>query len=84
MDPVFWEELKRNTENAVRESSTPGVRLQGGPMDGWLVTADAPSLQPDWYTTWPDSVARENRPGHYELAKPMGVESGEAVWREIG
>ena len=29
------------------------VELHGGPMDGWLVTPDAPALKPDWYRTLP-------------------------------
>jgi hypothetical protein len=83
MDPAFWEELKRNTERAVRETGTPGVRLRGGPMDGWLVSEDAPSLESDWFTTWPESVASKNEPGCYQVVTPMDVESGEAIWQEF-
>jgi hypothetical protein len=53
MDPIFWKNLKRSTEAAVEASGTPGVRLRGGPMDGWLVLVNAPSLDSAWYTTWP-------------------------------
>lgn len=27
------------------------VTLQGGPMSGWVVTPDAPALQPDWHAS---------------------------------
>jgi hypothetical protein len=65
MDPRFWDELKRNTEKAVRDSGEPGVRLIGGVMDGWLVLPEAPALQKDWYkTNPPDSTAG---PGRYVL-----------------
>lgn len=36
-------------------------------MDGWLVKMDAPALDPDWYTTWPPSVAERTTPGRYDL-----------------
>jgi hypothetical protein len=32
------------------------VRLRGGPMDGWLVTPDAPSLRRDWWYTLPPTI----------------------------
>lgn len=32
------------------------VRLIGGPMDGWLVTPDAPSLRRDWWFTLPPTI----------------------------
>lgn len=43
------------------------VTLRGGPMHGWIVKRDAPALRPDWWTTWPPSVAKENQPGYYRL-----------------
>jgi hypothetical protein len=79
MDEKFWEELRANTEIAVHAAGDQGVRLRGGPMDGWLVNEDAPSLAPDWYETWPPTVAAKNDPGRYELS-----ESGTwAEWKPV-
>lgn len=50
-------------EHPVPES----VTLLRGPMDGWVVKPDAPALRPDWYTTWPLSVAAKHKPGRYVL-----------------
>jgi hypothetical protein len=65
MDERFREELRAQTELAVRESGEQGVRLRGGPMDDWLVKQDAPCFAADWYKTWPQSVADETEPGRY-------------------
>ena len=36
----------------------PMVRLAGGPMDGWIVAADAPALEPGWWKTFPPEWPR--------------------------
>jgi len=64
----FRENLRANAELKIREEGKDGVRLNGGPMDGWLVLTDAPSLAPDWYNTWPPGVAEEHDPGRYEIS----------------
>lgn len=76
----FRENLRATAEVQIREDGKDGVRLNGGPMDGWLGREGAPSLAPDWYKTWPPSVANEHRPGRYELA-----DSGAwAKWVRLG
>lgn len=65
----FWDNLRANTEIQVHQAGEGGVRLNGGPMDGWLVKRDAPSLAPDWYRTWPPNVRAADEPGRYELAE---------------
>lgn len=60
--------LRATAEIQIREDGEDGVRLQGGPMDGWLVLKHAPSLATDWYKTWPPGMADENEPGRYEVA----------------
>lgn len=62
------ENLRSTAEIQLREGGTDGVRLNGGPMDGWLVLNDAPSLATDWYKTWPPSLVKEHEPGRYQLA----------------
>ncbi len=79
MDPKLWEEIRANTEIAVHASGERGVRLNGGPMDGWLVLPSADALQPDWYKTWPPSIRDEHLPGRYELAAP----GSHAQWIEL-
>ena len=64
----FRENLRATTELQIREDGEDGVRLNGGPMDGWLVLKDAPSLAADWYKTWPLGMVDENEPGRYEVA----------------
>jgi hypothetical protein len=64
----FYENLRATTELQIRKDGEDGVRLNGGPMDGWLVLEDAPSLAADWYKTWPRAMAHKNEPGRYELA----------------
>jgi hypothetical protein len=65
---LFWENLRANAEVSLRQSGVEGVRLRGGPMDGWLVSQNAPALQPDWYKTWPPTVAARHRSGQYEVS----------------
>lgn len=67
MDPDLWEQLKTNTERAVRESGEDGVRLVGGIMDGWLVRRDADALKPGWYETNPANLTAG--PGRYVLSE---------------
>lgn len=38
---------------------TGSVELRGGPMDGWIVKADAPALEPDWRAKALEGVARQ-------------------------
>jgi hypothetical protein len=64
----FYENPQATTELQIREDGEDGIRLNGGPMDGWLVLKDAPSLAADWYKTWPPGMASENEPGRYEVA----------------
>ena len=78
-DKRFQEALRRTTEEYVRRSGKPGVRLHGGPQDGWLVLPDAPNLRADWYTTWPEGIAAVFRPGRYV----MGSDGGDAVWTSL-
>jgi hypothetical protein len=64
----LFENLRANAEILIHQGGEQGVRLNGGPMDGWLVKPDAPSLAPDWYRTWPPRTAEPHLPGRYELA----------------
>jgi hypothetical protein len=64
----FRENLRATTELQIRQDGEEGVRLNGGPMAGWLVLRDAPSLAADWHKTWPPTVAKQHGPGRYELA----------------
>jgi hypothetical protein len=66
-DP-FNENVRAATELQIREDGEDGIRLNGGPMNGWLVLADAPALMPDWYKTWPPGIAEKHEPGRYEVA----------------
>lgn len=79
MDETSWEGLRANTEIAVHSSGEHGVRLRGGPLDGWFVKKDAPSLAPDWHITWPPTVAAKHDPGRYELSES----STWAEWRPV-
>ena len=63
----FQQNLRATTELQIRQDGEDGIRLNGGPMDGWLVLKDAPSLAADWYRTWPPGMARENKPGRYRV-----------------
>jgi hypothetical protein len=76
----FHENLRTTTELQIREDGEDGVRLNGGPLDGWLVLKDAPSLAAHWYKTWPPGIADKNEPGSYEVA-----DSGSwAEWVPLG
>ncbi len=44
MDAWQDDELRANAEIAIRREGIQGVRLHGGPMDGWLVKPDAEAL----------------------------------------
>lgn len=50
---------------ALRHPTPDSVVLAGGPMDGWVVKPGAPALRPDWYRTWPPTVAARHAPGRY-------------------
>lgn len=67
-DDQFRENLRATTEVQIRADGADGIRLHGGPMDGWLVLKDAPSLKADWYRTWPPGMAKEHEPGHYKVS----------------
>lgn len=74
----FNDELRALAEVQIHRSGAKGVRLRGGPMDGWLVKQDADALEPDWYLTWPSTVAAKFDPGQYVLSS-----SGKwAAWKE--
>jgi len=76
----FHENLRATTELQIREDGEHGIRLNGGPLDGWLVLKDAPGLAADWYKTWPPDIAEKNEPGRYEVA-----DSGTwAEWAPLG
>jgi len=62
--------LKRDLKQQANRLAHPvpdSVTLRGGPMDGWVVTPDAPALQADWYTTWPPKISAAWQPGRYVL-----------------
>jgi hypothetical protein len=73
------ESLRAVTELQIHAEGEEGVRLGGGPMDGYLVRADAPVLGPDWYRTWPPRLAARNRPGRYLLS----ADRRRAQWASI-
>ena len=77
MDAWQDDELRANAEIAIRREGIQGVRLHGGPMDGWLVKPDAEALAIDWYMTWPPNVRTRFTPGQYEL-DPSGKW---AIWK---
>jgi hypothetical protein len=58
------------------------VALEGGPMDGYVVKPDAPALRPDWFRTWPPTVAARFAPGAYApaVADARGVRR--STWQE--
>jgi hypothetical protein len=72
--------LKRATAGkpGVAHPVPASVTLTGGPMDSWVVKADAPALRPDWCLTWPESVAAANDPGMYVADGP-----GRARWERL-
>jgi hypothetical protein len=75
----FW----REAEDQMR--ARPGadvVQLSGGPMDGTSVPPDAPALWPNWYKTWPATIAAKHRPGYYEVTGKDEVGTTVARWRE--
>src|SRR5574342_416711 len=61
-----------------------GVRLVGGPMDGWFVKSDAPALREDWHTTWPWRLKLRWKPGHYVKASADKHGVDRAKWRPLG
>ena len=51
---------RRALERAVRHRQAPTRRtftLRGGPMDGVIVTPDAPALSPDWWAGYVEGKA---------------------------
>ncbi len=64
----FRENLRAATELQIREDGKEGIRLNGGPMHGWLVLKDAPSLAADWCRTWPPDITEKHEPGRYEVS----------------
>lgn len=65
----FHENLRTATELQIREDGEDGIRLNGGPRNGWLVLKDAPILAADWYRTWPPGIAEKHEPGRYEVSE---------------
>lgn len=79
----LWQQLRINTEKALKEKGGPGVRLRGGPCDGWYVADDAPMLlRADWYDLVPDGEKWRARPGHYALVDEMDHDARIAEWVE--
>lgn len=68
--------LKRN----LRHKAPDSVTLQGGPMDGWVVTPTAPALEPTWYSTLPAHLLARWRPGRYRPVE--GSSPRVARWHE--
>jgi hypothetical protein len=75
-------QARRAVERAARKGSADTIRLRGGPMGGWLVTPDAPALQPDWWKTWPDHVAEYFDPGRYVATEETDVNVPIWEWQE--
>jgi hypothetical protein len=81
--PELWRQLRINLEQAVKDSGDPGVRLRGGPCDGWLVYDHAPMLlQEDWYENVPEDEEAGVEPGHYSLVDEMDEDARIAQWAE--
>ena len=79
MSDPFWDEVKKKEAEALQRRGGVGIRLRGGPLDGWHVTEDAAVLQPDWSRTWPPLAAETSEPGRYEIARHQA----EAEWRTL-
>lgn len=71
------DDARAHAEIAIHRAGIKGVRLHGGPMDGWLVKPDADVLELDWYMTCPPTVTDKFDPGRYDL-DPSGKY---AIWR---
>jgi hypothetical protein len=71
--------LRAATEFQIHRDGEQGVRLNGGPLDGWLVLSDAPSLAEDWYRTWPPGFVGKHEPGRYVI----GASGTWAEWRTL-
>ena len=69
---------RRLRREAARASGPLSIHLLGGPMAGWLVKPQAPVLLPDWWESWPESIAERWWPGFYELLE----EQHQARWVE--
>jgi hypothetical protein len=79
----FWDQLRINTEKAAKATGGAGVRLRGGPCDGWVVTDDAPMLlQRDWHQGIPEAEKRKSKSGHYALIDEMDDDARVAQWVE--
>lgn len=64
---IGWSKLHAGERLVARADLVGKVWLEGGPMDGWLVESDAPSLSPDWWRTWPPTIVERWQPGRYVL-----------------
>lgn len=85
ISPEFWEQLRVHTEEALKASGDPGVRLRGGPCDTWYVADDAPMLvQENWYDLIPEAEKWRSKPGHYALLDEMDRDARVARWVEAG
>ena len=85
ISPEFWEQLRINTENAIKATGKPAVRLRGGPCDGWLAGDDAAMLtQSNWYQLMPEDEKWRANPGRYVLLYEMEPDARVAEWAERG
>jgi len=83
ISPEFWEQLRIHAEDSLKATGGPGVRLRGGPCDGWYVKDDAPMLlQRDWYHGIPEAEKRRSKPGHYILIDELERDARVAEWTE--
>lgn len=59
--------MNRAQRRKLRRRKLRGYVCDGGPMDGIVVTKDAPCLHPQWYTTIPPHIIEERglTPGRY-------------------
>jgi hypothetical protein len=83
ISPELWKQLRINAEEALKATGGPGVRLRGGPCDGWYVDDAAPMLlQPDWYEKMPEAEKWRSGPGFYQLMDEMERDARVAHWVE--
>lgn len=82
----LWEHMKIATEQAIKQTGEPAVRLRGGPCDGWLVGDEAAMLtQAHWYDQIPHGEKWRAEPGAYQLVDGvMDRDARIAEWIERG
>jgi hypothetical protein len=81
-DPVLWRLRRENAEETLKVRGGPGVRLHGGPADGWYVADNAPMLiaQERWYDFAPEWVHDKFRRGRYVTVDRMEDDARDAEW----